>query len=129
MPAEPARWWVCVTLVAALGLGACASSSSEIAAEPQSTTEAVIPAGTSTADTPGGFEFDRSDPVGGVANIAAAFGTDDATAACIHDAWGDVTEMAPEQLTPDLMNFPICGTSIFQLMTGDPRFTGRSDDE
>lgn len=78
------------------------------------------------ARSPGGFSFDRSDPIGGVANIAA-LGTDDATAQCIYDAWGDISDIPPEELTAELMNFPICGTSIFQLITGDQRFTGRDE--
>jgi hypothetical protein len=73
---------------------------------------------------PGGYGFDRSDPDAGIANIMAAFSTDEATATCIHEAWGDVANVPPAELTPELMTFEICGTSIFQLMTGDGRFTG-----
>jgi len=72
---------------------------------------------------PGGYGFDRSDPEGGVANIVAAFATDEATATCVFDAWGDVANLPPEELTPELMTFEVCGTSIFQMMTGDARFT------
>ena len=72
----------------------------------------------------GGYGFDRSDPETGIANIMAAFSTDEATAACMYEAWGDVANVPPAELTPELMTFEICGTSIFQLMTGDSRFTG-----
>jgi hypothetical protein len=56
-----------------------------------------------------------------------AFATDEATATCIYDAWGDVANLPPEELTTELMTYEICGTSIFQMITGDPRFTGRDD--
>ena len=78
---------------------------------------------------PGGFEFDRSDPEAGIANIMEAFATDEATATCIYEAWGDVANVPPAELTPELMTFEICGTSIFELMTGDARFTGTSTDD
>lgn len=77
------------------------------------------------ARAPGGYSFDRSDPVGGVTNIMDAFGTDEATASCIYDAWGDASKVPPEELTEELFNFRICGTSIFELISGDSRFTGR----
>ena len=76
---------------------------------------------------PGGYGFDRSDPVAGIANIMEAFATDEATATCIHDAWGDLANVPPAELTAELMIFEICGTSIFQMISGDPRFTGRDD--
>lgn len=83
--------------------------------------------GTDSEPGPGGFGFDRSDPEAGVANIKEAFATDEATAACIHDAWGDVANLPPAELTPELMTFEICDTSIFELMTGDARFTNADD--
>lgn len=94
--------------------------------EPTSTTEPVEAASESG---PGGYGFDRSDRVGGIANIMDAFATNEATAACIFDAWGDVANVPPGELTPELMTYEICGTSIFQMITGDPRFTGGSTDE
>ncbi len=94
-------------LAAVLVLSACGSES-EPEAEPG----------------PGGYEFDRSDPEAGIANIMAAFATDEATATCIYDAWGDVANVPPAELTPELMAFEICDTSILELMTGDARFTG-----
>lgn len=80
------------------------------------------------ARAPGGYSFDRSDRDGGVANIMAAFATDQPTAECIWQAWGDVSQVAPEDLTPELFTFRICGTSIFELISGDPRLTGRDID-
>ena len=77
------------------------------------------------ARAPGGFNFDRSDPAGGVANIMEAFATDEDTARCIFEAWGDVSQVPPEELTPELFNYEICGTSIFALISGDNRFTGQ----
>jgi hypothetical protein len=74
---------------------------------------------------PGGYGFDRSDPVAGIANIMEAFAADEATATCIHDAWGDLANVPPAELTAELMTYEICGTSIFQMISGDPRFTGR----
>jgi len=76
---------------------------------------------------PGGYGFDRSDPVAGIANIMEAFAADEATATCIHDAWGDLANVPPAELTAELMTYEICGTSIFQMISGDPRFTGRDD--
>lgn len=138
MPAEFGRMIAVGLALLGLTATACSSSATEATTpsptpateQPTTSEQQLTPAApTPTPETPGGFEFDRSDPVGGVANIAAAFGTDEATAQCIYDAWGDVANVPAEQLTLELMNFPVCGTSIFQLMTGDPRFTGRSDDE
>ncbi len=82
--------------------------------------EAVLVA----AGAPGGIDFDRSDPVGAVATIMEAFAADEDTARCIFDAWGDASQVAPEQLN-DVWHLDVCGTSIFALMTGDSRFTGR----
>ena len=100
------------------------------AADPAFTTEPTEPptetdsrSDVSAEKGPGGCGFDRSDPEAGIANIMAAFATDEATATCIHEAWGDVANVAPAELTPELMVYQICGTSIFQMMTGDPRFT------
>jgi len=72
----------------------------------------------------GDYNFDRSDRPGGIENIMTAFATDEATATCIFDAWGDVATVPAEELTPELFNAEVCGTSIFELMTGDSRFTG-----
>ncbi len=108
----------------ALLAASCAGSSNSGLADDQ----AVIEATTTTVaepSTPGGFDFARSDPEAGVANLMDAFATDRTTAVCIFTAWGDVASVAPEELTADLMTFPICGTSIFQMITGDPRFTGQ----
>ncbi|MGI9597008.1 MAG: hypothetical protein ACR2QK_12665 [Acidimicrobiales bacterium] len=130
-----------VVAVLALVAAACGGSSTTESADEQAATESTNSSGgdSGTSDsssssviadappTPGGYDFDRSDPEAGVANIMAAFATDRATAECIFEAWGDVANVPPEELTVELMTFRICGTSIFQLMTGDPRFTGRSD--
>lgn len=102
-----------VLLALLLLLAACGSSSSS---SPESAEAAP--------STPGGYDFDRSDPEAGIANIMEAFATDRATAECIYDAWGDVANVPPGELTPELMTFPICDTSILQLMTGDAGFTG-----
>ena len=112
-------------VAAAIGLVVTACSSSADPLRPTTTQETVTsPASETAGPGPGGYEFDRSDPEAGVANIMAAFATDEATAKCIFDAWGDVANVPPAELTPELMRFEICGTSLFQLMTGDSRFTG-----
>lgn len=105
--------FVIALVSAALVLSAC-NSAPEAEPEPEVVSE----------PGPGGFEFDRSDPEAGIANIMEAFATDEATATCIYEAWGDVANVPPAELTPELMTFEICGTSIFELMTGDARFTG-----
>jgi hypothetical protein len=75
--------------------------------------------------SPGGYSFDRSDPVAGIANITAMSPeTDPSTIQCVYDAWGDVSNIPPVELTPELWTFEICGTSLFELLTGDPRLTG-----
>ncbi len=118
-------------------LAACGGSTDDDATgddadrSPSTTADAGTTTASTTAttapSTPGGYEFDRSDPEGGISNIMEAFATDRDTAVCIYDAWGDVANVPPQELTPELMMFPICGTSIFQLMTGDARFTGADD--
>ena len=73
--------------------------------------------------SPGGYSFDRSDPVNGPLNVQALSpDMSDETAQCIYDAWGDISSIPPEELTPELYVFPICGTSLFELLTGDDRF-------
>ncbi len=118
-------------LVVALSAACSADPGTDDATEPTTDTSQAT---TSVSDSdseaessepgPGGYGFDRSDPETGIANIMEAFATDEETAACIHEAWGDVANVPPAELTPELMTFEICGTSIFELMTGDPRFTG-----
>jgi hypothetical protein len=84
-------------------------------------TDAEIAAG----QAPGGYSFDRSDPALGPLNIQAlAPELTQETAQCIYDAWGDISKIPPEELTQELMVHPICGTSIFELLTGDDRFSG-----
>ena len=127
---SPRRLVGLLALFALLG-AACGSSGADADREPAvatTTTTAAVPteAPTDTA-SPGGYSFDRSDPEAGIQNIRDAFATDQATAECIFEAWGDVANVPPAELTPELMTFPICGTSIFQMITGDGRFTGRDD--
>ena len=77
---------------------------------------------------PGGYSFDRSDPVNGPLNVLSLSPElDPETAQCIYDAWGDISKIPPAELTPELYVFPICGTSIFQLLTGDARLTGTAE--
>ncbi len=129
-----------IALIAALALAACGGSNDDQSTDSgstdaestdsgpnddQSTDSESINTESPAPSTPGGYNFDRSDPEGGVANIIEAFATDRETAECIYEAWGDVANVEPAELTPELMTFPICGTSIFQMMTGDGRFTGR----
>ncbi len=114
-----------IALIAALALAACGDSNHDQSTDSESTGTGSINTDSPAPSTPGGYNFDRSDPEGGVANIIEAFATDRETAECIYEAWGDVANVEPAELTPELMTFPICGTSIFQMMTGDGRFTGR----
>jgi hypothetical protein len=96
-----------------------------LAPEPTATPTAQALLEGVTEPGPGGFGFDRSDPVAGIANIMEAFAVNEATATCIHNAWGDLANVPPADLTAELMTYEICGTSIFQMISGDPRFTGR----
>lgn len=120
-------------LLLTLAVAASCSSTSDPGPDAEQATSTTTATTTTTVSNPadgpsepgpGGYGFDRSDPEAGIANIMDAFATDEATATCIFEAWGDVANVAPAELTPQLMTFEICGTSIFQLMTGDPRFTG-----
>lgn len=123
-------------LVAVVAIAGCSGGSATVTVpqptgSTEPTTEPTVSAEAATEPAsklgPGGYGFDRSDPEGGVENIMAAFATDEATATCIFEAWGDVADVPPAELTPELMTFEVCGTSIFQLMTGDPRFTGEGN--
>ncbi len=121
---------ILVLLFAFVAIAACGSSDESGQDEAATTDRSVTTTtmGTVAEDSselgPGGYGFDRSDPAAGIADIMEAFAADEDTATCIYEAWGDVANIPPAELTPELMTFEICGTSIFQLMTGDPRFTG-----
>ena len=55
-----------------------------------------------------------------IAQIAEAFGIEDATTAeCLHAQMGDVANIDPSALTPELMTTPVCGTSILGLLSGE----------
>lgn len=110
-------------VLSVMALVACGGSADETPAVAPPTpvvaaTPTPMPAQEEARLGPGGYGFDRSDPEGGVANIMEAFATDEATATCIFDAWGDVANLPPSELTPELMAYEICGTSILLMMTG-----------
>lgn len=53
-----------------------------------------------------------------VSDIMDAFGVDRALAECLNLELGDVANIDPEELTPELMSMPVCGTSLIALLTG-----------
>ena len=119
-----------LTVAASCGGSSTPAPTQETTSTPTSSlaqTAEPEPASESSQPGPGGFGFDRSDPTTGVRNIMDAFAADEETATCIYDAWGDVANVPPAELTPQLMTYEICGTSIFQMITGDPRFTGQDE--
>jgi hypothetical protein len=53
-----------------------------------------------------------------VSDIMDAFGVDRALAECLNLELGDVANIDPEELTPELMSRQVCGTSLFALLSG-----------
>lgn len=52
-------------------------------------------------------------------DIMLAFGMDDrSTAECIHVQMGNVANIEPSDLTPEIMTRDVCGTSIINLLSG-----------
>lgn len=55
-----------------------------------------------------------------VDDIIAAFGVDRALAECINLELGDVANIDSEDLTPELLQREVCGTSLIALLSGAP---------
>jgi len=54
-----------------------------------------------------------------IEQISEAFGIDDATTAeCLHAQMGDIANIDPSDLSPQLMTTEVCGTSILGLLSG-----------
>ena len=59
-----------------------------------------------------------------VEDIMAAFGVERSTAECLHGEMGDVANIDSSRLTPALMTRPTCGTSLFDLLSGNTAPSG-----
>jgi len=62
------------------------------------------------------------DPIdaGQVDDIMEAFSINRQLAECIHQELGDVANISPELLTPELLTQPVCETSLYALLSGSP---------
>ena len=59
-----------------------------------------------------------------VDDIMKAFSVERELARCIYQEMGDVANIDPAELTPDLLTSQVCGTSLFALLSGTGPTTG-----
>jgi len=58
-------------------------------------------------------------PAEEISGIMEAFGVDEPLARCLHGEFGDLANIDSEDLTPELLTKPACGTALFDLLAGE----------